>query len=307
LAAQPLDQLPSTPAPDSFSMTFRTPPQATATLSPPLVNGRACAINGNTLYALDQTAQDNFLVIYDISSPLQTKLLSRTHLFGKPYDLAVIPQYRYVYNVDDKTIKTNDLVAVVGGDLGSIINQAQGTTVTSPGKYLWVFSLADPTAPQLIAYPIVSYRDASVVPKVVWAPPFLLYEETGADIQQLGVVNLQEMIIGFNSTPTEQNNFIPTGRRNAQNSGIDLVGDGEYVDPGDTLPIPDQSPAEFYGKHQSYVLQGTTQNILDFSATQAGLTVGVTLSTGVLLNTNGNPTGPGVPSMYGPWFPAACR
>jgi len=298
LATQPLDQLPSTPAADSFTMTFRTPPSATAPFSPPLVNGRGCAINGNQLYALDQAPNDNFLLVYDISAPLQPKLLSRTHLFGVPYDLVVIPQYRYVLNVADTNIKTNDLVAVVGGNLGSLIDTNSGDTVTAPGKYLWLLSMADPTAPQLLAQPIVSYRDATVVPKVVWAPPYLVYQESGADIQQLGVVNLQEMIIGFNSSQQQQAKFIPPGQRNAKNSGQDLLSDGTYVDPGDTLPIPDARPAEFYGKHQSYVVTGTTQNILDYSVTPAGLTVGVTLSYGVTLDSAGNPKGPALPPMY---------
>ncbi len=298
LAGQPLNQLPSASVPASFTMTFRTPPSATATLSPPLANGRGCAINGNFLYALDQAPTDNYLDVYDISTPLKPRLLSQTHLFGQPRDLVVIPQYRYVLNADDKNVKTNDLVAVVGGDLGSLINQNQGTTVTAPGQYLWLLSMADPTSPQVLASPIVSYRDSSVVPKVVWAPPFLVYQECGADIQQLGFVNMQEMIIGFNSTAAEQAKFPAPSQRNAQNSGQDLLGDGEYVDPGDTLPLPDAAPAEFYGKHQSYVLQGSTQNILDYSVTPFGKTVGVTLSYGVTLDTNGAPKGPSLRPMY---------
>ena len=76
LATQPLDQLPSTPAPDSFTMTFRTPPAATTNL-PITGNWTGTAISGNHLYALDQAPNDNYLEIYDISIPLQPKRRAR--------------------------------------------------------------------------------------------------------------------------------------------------------------------------------------------------------------------------------------
>lgn len=301
LAGKPLDQLPSTASADSFTTVFRTRPQATANL-PGMVNGRGCAISGNALYVIDQAPQDNYLLVYDITSPLKPKLLSRTHLFGLPRDLVVVPQFRYLLDIHDQTIKTNDLVVVVGGDLDAVISDpmatSSGTTVSTRGQYLWVLSMADPAAPQILASPIVSYRIGSAVCKVRWAPPYVVYQEFGADIQQLGLVNLQELIIGFNSTPAERAAFPDPAHRNAQNSGYDSNGDGDYVDAGESLPIPDQLPAEFYGKHQSYVLQGSTQKILDFSVTPGGRTVGVSLSLGVTLDENGNPLGPPLTPMY---------
>jgi RHS repeat-associated protein len=301
LGGKPLDQLPSTPAADHFTTVFRTPPSATANL-PGMVNGRGCVISGNNLYVIDQAPQDNYLLVYDITSPLQPKLLSRTHLFGLPRDLVVVPQFRYVLDIHDRTIKTNDLVAVVGGNLDAVIsdpnNTGSGTTVSTRGQYLWVLSMADPTSPQILASPIVSYRIGSAVCKVRWAPPYLVYQEFGADIQQLGLVNLQELIIGFNSTLTERAAFPDPAHRSSQNAGYDANGEGAYVDPGESLPIPDLAPAEFYGKHQSYVLQGGTQKILDFSVTPGARTVGVSLGLGVTLDANGNPLGPPLPPMY---------
>ena len=55
----------------------------------------------------------------------------------------------------------------------------------------------------------------------------------------------------------------------------------------------------FYGNDLNYVLEGTTQNILDFFSDPCGeKTVGVALSSGVLLDANGNPNGAAVPPMY---------
>jgi RHS repeat-associated protein len=151
--------------------------------------------------------------------------------------------------------------------------------------------MGNPPNPEILASPIVTYRSSSVVPKVRWAPPYLVYQEYGQDIQMLGFVNLQELIIGYNSTPQMQLAFVDAGYRNSTNSGVDLAGNGQYVDAGDTLPIPDRAPAEFYGKKFNYVLQRTTQKILDFAVTDGGRSVGITLRNGFELNANNVSTG----------------
>lgn len=296
LAGQPFDQKPSTPTSDSFTMTFRTPPAQTAAL-PGLLNGKGSVISGDRLYTLDQAPQDNYLDVYDISVPLKPKLLSQTHLFGLPRDLTVIPQFHYKRNIHD-TVQSNDLVVVVGGDLDSTINTNQGTDVTVPGQYLWVVAAGDGTSPQVIASPIVSYRVGSAVNKVRWAPPYVAYQEYGADIQLVGLVDLQELIIGYGSTLDARNAFPDPGHRNSTNSGVDLNGDGDYVDDGESLPLPDRNPPEFYGKHQSYVLQNTTQKILDFAVTTGARTVGVTLTAGITLDDSGKPKGIPLPNLY---------
>ncbi|MBK8001599.1 MAG: Ig-like domain-containing protein [Verrucomicrobia bacterium] len=285
---QPLDQQPSTPAAESFSLNFRTPPAATAPVTG-VADGRGAVVKGNRLYVLDQKPQNSSLKIYDISIPQQPRFLGQKHLIGQPRDLVVIPQYSYARRLHAKP-ETNDLVVVVGGDLDAVINEAQGTTVSVRGQYLWVLNVANPTDPEVLASPIVTYRVSSVVPKVVWAPPFIAYQEFGADIQQVATVNLQELIIGFNSSPTERAAFPTPERRNETNLGQDKNGDGDYVDEGESLPMPDVAPAEFYGKKRSYVLQHTTQKILDFSVTKGGGIVGVTLARGQQFDDKNPPT-----------------
>ncbi len=297
LAGNPLNQQPSAKTPVSFSTTFRTIANAVATVPfGTLANGRGVAISGTKMYALDQAPQGNYLDSFDITDPLQPVLINQYRLVGAPRDLVLVPQYTYVRNIKDiaqGTIQTNDLVAVVGGDLNALIDTNAGPTVSQPGQYLWVFNMGDPTNPVVLASPYVTLTVGSAVTKIVWAKPYLVYETFGSDLQSLGFVNLQEMIYGYNSTLANQQAFGP-GR-----AGIDANHDGEYIDPGDRPPLPPTyPPGGFFGLDFSLVLQGTTQKILDFSVTPFAQTVGVTLTDGVLLDTNGAPKGPHVPAMY---------
>lgn len=269
LAGRPMDQRPSTPEPDSFRLRFKTSPVRTAPL-PLLANGRGATIRGRYLYALDASPQGNSLLTYDLKDPSAPLRVQTTKLFGQPRDMVLIPQYGYRLTPHSAPV-TNDLMVVVGGDLDTIIDSLGDVTVK--GQYLTVFDLANPEVPHQLASPIVTYRVSSAVTKVQWSAPNLIYQEYGQDIQQLGAVNLQEVIIGFN-LPTVSGEF------RAGREGADLNNDGDYVDEDEVVPIPQFPPTEFYGKKFAYVLSGTTQKILDFSAIAAGQLVGITLTRG---------------------------
>src|SRR5690606_35845036 len=166
LSGNPLDQRPSTTAPDAFNLNFRTPPVARYSL-PGLVNGTGSAIHGARLYALDNTTPP-MLRTYDISNPTKPQLLGSARVVGAPRDLVVIPNYRYRLNLHEPT-RTNDLVAVVGGYLDTIIDDLDSVIVR--GQYLRVFEMEDPTNPREIASPILTFRVASAVTKVRWVAP----------------------------------------------------------------------------------------------------------------------------------------
>ncbi len=268
LNGNPLDQRPSTTEPDAFTMNFRTPPLTRYEL-PGMVNGVGSAIHGARLYALDHTTPP-MLRTYDISNPSRPVLLSSVRVGGTPRDLVVLPDYRYKLNLHQPA-RTNDLVAVVGGDLDAIIDDLDSVIVK--GQYLRVFEMADPRNPVEIASPILTYRVSSVVPKVRWNPPYLVYQEYGQDMQQIVYVNLQELLIGWHALPGERDAFPADGHE-----GTDADGNGDYTSPGDSYPLPQRRPAEFYGKRQSYIISGSTQKILDFSV--SGGTLGVTLTGG---------------------------
>ena len=291
LARQPLSQNPSSPTPTSFSTTFRTISPVTTTLTA-VANGKGAVISGTHLFIIDQASPTaNYLDSFDITQPLNPVLLSQLALPGMPRDLVVVPQFGYQQNATTAAV-TNDIVAVVGGNLDDTIDAADGFSVSVPGQYMWVVNMGNPASPQVLASPKISYRVSSAVTKLRWAPPYLVYQEYGADIQQIGLVNLQEMIYGFGSSLAQIQAF------GAGTNGVDLNGTGSYTAPGDRLPIPPSSPAEFFGKDFGYVLQNTTQGILDFSVTPGAGTIGVTLQTGTLLDAQGNPLGKLLPPMY---------
>ncbi len=278
-----LDQNPTTLIPDSFTLNFRTPPVLWAALTQ-VTSGRGSVISGSHLYVLDQ-GKYNYLDTYDISVPSKPVLQSQVQLLGAPRDLTVVPHFRYVRNVH-APVETNDLVAVVGGDLDATLLDTQSPNLRTRGQYLWVLNMGNPASPEILASPIVTLRVGSAVTKVRWAPPYLVYEEFGADIQQLSLVNLQEMLIGFDSSPVQQTGFPPLGQ-----PGVDTNYDGDYVDPGERPPLPPSHPPQFYGWVNSYVLQHTTQKLLDFSVTYGAGAVGITTRDGLQLDNNGNPTG----------------
>jgi len=287
LSGNGLDQKPSSPELDNFTVTFKTPPVARTPLAG-LVNGRGAAIHGSRLYVLDQAEQD-WLLTYDISTPSHPVLVGRTRLLGTPRDLVVIPSYSYKLG-PDQPVQTTELVVVAGGDL--TIRHDEWGNVSARGQYLQVFDLSDPTNSRVLASPIVSYRIGSAVTKVQWSPPYIIYQEFGADLHQVGFVNLQEMLWGFAASRDRIDRFPEAGRE-----GVDANGDGDYVDPGDTLPIPPRRPVEFFGKKFGFNLaEGTTQKATDFAF--SGGVLGVTLTAGVARDAQGAPTTRPVPPAY---------
>ncbi|MDH7501177.1 MAG: Ig-like domain-containing protein [Verrucomicrobiota bacterium] len=289
LSGNPLDQDPRTPEPDAFVMHFRTPPVLSAPL--PVENARGCAISADRLYTLEMLSAGSYLDVYhlELSGQAATRV-ARVPLLGFPRDLAVISGYNYRIS-QTGTVCSNELVAVVGGDLASML-EADGS-VRVPGQYLCVFELSGSgasTSVRQLAAAKVSYRVGSAVTKVRWSAPYLLYQEFGADIHLIGFVNLQEMIIGFNASKAETAAFPETGR-----PGKDSNNDGDYVDEGDILPLPELRPAEFYGKAFNAVFSGTTQKVLDFDYHGR---LCVTLSGGFERDPKGNPTSTPVRPAY---------
>ena len=272
LAGQPLDQRPSTPETDSFRLRFRSSPVRSVVL-PGMGTGRGTVISGSTLYAIEVSSTGGALLAFDISNPALPSLSRRQPLPGQPRDLVLIPKYSYRRTLGAPN-ETNDLVAVVGGELDTYRDQFGNTQVQ--GQYLAVYNMMHPDGPQRLASPMVTYRVGSVVSKVRWSPPNLIYQEFGSDIQQLVAVDLQEMMVAFGGIPQEFiDRFGADGR-----PGVDNNRDGDYVDDGELLPIPRIPSPEFAGRRFGYVLSGTTQRILDFSPVAAGQVIGVTLTRG---------------------------
>ncbi|RIL05408.1 MAG: hypothetical protein DCC71_10465 [Proteobacteria bacterium] len=281
------DQEPGTPGPQSFTLGFRTARAAVHALPGVESGGGAVLGRGAYAFVLERDASPE-LVVQDLSDPSQPQAVARVALPGTPRDLAFIPQYRSVVRPEDAP-RERDLLAVVGGDLGVHSMDEDGNVFFAP-QYLRLFDVSDPLQPQRIAAATLSLRPATIT-RVEWRPPFLAYLESGSDLQQVGQILLQELMIGFNLTPAEVDALPLFGVR-----GIDGNGDADFTDPdeGDRLPEPNPS-AEFFGRVGSCLIDETTQRILDFDF-EAGY-CGLTLSEGRLRQLGGG-LGADVPPQY---------
>lgn len=294
--------LPPTINSGNFKLKFRTLPVVTTLLSS-VGQGGGVAINGNYAYVLDRTGSGK-LIVYDISDPTHPNKISDTITFiGEPRDLVVLPAWPHVRKKDAQP-QTNDFLAVVGGNLGTSAvtggsdGGGQDVNIFFQGQYLRVFDISNPTNPVRVLGTALTLRPDAVT-KIRWDPPFLAFFETGSDLQQVGLIDLQEMFVGFNATPDEIAHFPPNGVK-----GVDGVGtnapDGDYVDAGEHVPIPPQFPNEFFGRERSFLPDLTfgARPWLDFDYKTRGNYCGVVFREGAELDRLGRPTGNILPAGY---------
>jgi RHS repeat-associated protein len=281
------DQEPGSPGPQSFTLRFSTPEPVVHEL-PGIESGGGVVLgHGAYAFALDRDAAPE-LVVLDVSSPNDPQVAARVALPGVPRDLAFIPRYRSVIRPDDAA-RERDILAVVGGDLGTQSIDNDGN-VFFPPQYLRLFDVTNPANPVRISHTTLSLRPATIT-RVEWRPPFLVYLELGSDLQAVGQILLQELMIGTNLTQQEVADLPLFGVR-----GIDGNGDGDFTDAdeGDRLPEPNPS-AEFFGKVGACGIDDTTQRILDFDFAPGYC--GLTLTEGKLRQLGGG-LGADVPPAY---------
>lgn len=300
LAGNPLVLPPSLTG--SFKLKFRTVPITTATLAG-VQQGGGVVVHRNHAYVLDRSGNGRLLV-YDISNPAQPGLVSHSISFiGAPRDLVVLPAWPHV-RTKTGPAQTNDLLAVVGGNLGtSSITDNPGddfndVNVFVHGQYLRVFDISNPGNPVRVVGAALTFRP-NVISKIRWDPPDLSFLEIGSDLQRVGVIDLQEMLVGFNATPAEAAAFPLFGIR-----GIDGVGtnapDGDYVDAGERVPTPPKTPNEFFGLKRSFTPDRKfgARIWTDYEYRRVGNYCGVVFREGDELDDLGNRTGNRLPAGY---------
>ncbi len=286
----------------SFKLKFRTQPVKSTILSQ-VGSGGGVAVHGNFAYVLDRTG-DGKLLVYDISNPASPQLVSDSVTFiGFPRDLVVLPAWAHV-NVKDGPVTTNDLLAVVGGNLGtSAVTGSKDFTGTDvnvffQGQYLRVLDISDPAHPQRVLGSALTFRPNAVT-KIRWEPPNLVFLEIGSDLQQIGLIDLQEMLVGFNATPAQIAQYPLFGIK-----GIDGVGtnapDGDYVDPGERVPTPPHTPNEFFGRGRTFFAGPAfgTRLWTDFDFKVRGNYCGVIFREGFEIDQGGKVTGNPLPPGY---------
>ncbi len=292
----PFDQDPETPESDDFQLFFRTGEQRDGDLG--VEFGGGVVSQGVYAFALERGgALDGSLEVFDLSEPGAPDKVGSLSVPGYPRDLTLIGPYAYAlppesgpvplpssadFYSSQELVRTGNLVAVVGGRI-------QGGDVGS--QYLWIADVSDPLAPRRLASLTVSLQPGTVISKVRFDPPNLYYLESQGDFQSVNVVNLQKFIYGAN---LRQDQF-PAMPETRGTFGDDLNADGDFVDPGETLPMPGRLPERFVGWEIAFSpleFPGTTQRIRDFDA-RGGLIV-VALSGGSVIDSLGQPD-PGQP------------
>jgi RHS repeat-associated protein len=276
---------PSAPGGNTLKLKFRTLPVANGNLFG-MTSGGGVAVHNNIAYALERTGDGGSLRIYDISKPQSPQLLSSSIQFSaRPHDLAFIPSWAHVRKAQGP-VKTNNLLAVMLGNFGSSSISDDSNVFLQP-QLLRVIDVSDPSSPSVILGAQLSLRPTGIT-KVRWDPPLLSFLEIGSDLQQVGLIDLQEMLIGFNATLAEQNAYPLFGIK-----GIDANGDGDYVDTGDRLPTPVKDPPEFYGRGRSFVpdLSNGKRLWTDYDFKRNGTIAAVVFRQGAQLDQLGNPTG----------------
>jgi RHS repeat-associated protein len=275
LSGNRLDQTPdNNVTPEAFKLHFVTAREDRGGPLAGIEHGGGVVTRGIYAYVLERAGPlDGAVVVYDLSNPSAPSKVSEFSVPGFPRDLALIPAYEYKRTPQD-AVETNDLIAVVGGKVGG----ASGDfgTLLQGFQYLWVIDISDPTNLKRLAAAAVTLSPVAAVTKVVWSPPELAYLESSADGQIIGVVNLQSMILG---------DHIGAGDfADGEVPGTDLNGDGDFVDPGEVLPIPSRSTVKFAGKVNAFTLPDTTQRIADFFYDSSVPYVGLALGPGKVLD-----------------------
>jgi len=270
---------------ESFTLPFKTAPFPTVPL-PNIASGGGVVAIGRTLFALDRAGpMDGALVVVDVSTPGQPVLVTAFDLDPFPRDIVAIPRFSYKRGVFGPP-ETNDLLVIVGG------------TVAGEGQWMTVLNVSDSAHPQRIASTLATRSPQAVVTKLAWSPPLIGFLESDADITSVSLVNLQLFIYSQGLSAEQFNNEPANG-----SPGVDLNGDGDFVDPGESLPRPASSQPRSGlingGLVASYSLRDqTTQRIYDFDLGIAGAFVGVVTGPGNLLGTDGQPTATTVAPQY---------
>ena len=292
LRNNPLDQIPDASGNnDSYVLNFKTEAARTAALSEVAFGGGAVT-RGIYAYALErQGALNGALFVYDLSDPAAPQKVAELDLPSYPRDIVLIPKYSFqrrpngavtAQTPSTNNIETKDLLAIAGGEV-------TGLSEGGGGQFLWIVDISNPLQPAKVASTLLTLSTTAVVPKLAWTPPHLAYQsmEPGADA--IGLINLQAFIYGKNLSVPEFRQLEYVFK-----PGLDKNGDGDFVDPGDLLPLPEKDGPFFPGLVDFVALgDDVQQGIIDFSMDDRGAFIGAVASAGIGVNVNGVPT-PGV-------------
>ncbi|HAM71858.1 MAG TPA: hypothetical protein DCM86_09465, partial [Verrucomicrobiales bacterium] len=207
----------------SFVTRFLTPPSGVV-IVPGTHKAVATLALGGVNFTLDQQNGDGALLadlpLGGTQSPTRLGILS---LPPFPRAMELIPDYSYKRTTNG-VVETKSLIAITGGLLGT----------GEVGQWLWIVDASNPTNLVRIASELASVDFTSALTAIKWSPPRLAILETRSEGSVIHHVNLQAFILGANGAAA-----------GTPSPGVDANGDGDFVDPGDSLPVPTRG--SFFG------------------------------------------------------------
>ncbi len=250
-----MDQDPGTHSPpeQSFTLTFRTQPVFNIPL-PGIENGGGAVLAGGYAFILDRGAGVNSggIVVYDVSVPRDPARVAFRSIFGQPRSMAWIPDYAFALDFTPPGAVSQqppaipyrrNLLAVAHND--PIVSDANGVVQTMHHlRILDASSPADPQALPTIAVSTLSLDGSAVLTRLAWSPPFLVAVENSLASPVIHAVRLQTFLLG--DALRAMDPFVrDAGLPDFFDPGRDVDGDGDYVDPGDQLPLPGRFELDF--------------------------------------------------------------
>lgn len=243
LSGQVLDQNPATnsPAAEPFVLNFRTAPELSEVL-PGITEGGGALIRGAYAFVLDRQRQSPQLVVFDISVPSRPVRVYSRPLPGPPRAMVLIPDYDFATSfVDLHQPDPNQPVGIRRGNLLAVAGQLSGATTS----YLRVLDLGGlPDDVPTLAGNVLSIDPTSLITRLDWSPPYLLAVENSSEAPSLHVLNLQAVILGQALTDFSRQfarAYLPAPPviyPERAVPAVDANQDGDFVDPGDSLPVP---------------------------------------------------------------------
>ena len=239
LTGQILDQNPdpSSPPVEPFILEFRTATEVHASLAN-IDNGGGVVTRGAFAYVIDR--DNSTLSQFDISIPSQPVRVAQRFLTGPPRAIAMMPDYSFATGwIDDTPDPTpprvatqTDLVAITGKVLGQTQN------------YLRIYDIRQPLDRSgHLAGAILALDDTSLITRLEWSAPYLVAVENNLDAPSIHVLNGQTLLLSdaYTSLTAQELRDLPF----ESVPGVDVNSDGDFVDPGDQLPLVGRDVIDF--------------------------------------------------------------
>ena len=203
----------------SYQYSFHTPPESALALTG-LAQASGSIVVGSYLASIGSD-QGGTLTLHRLGDSQNLAPVGTLRLPSRPRLITDLGRYAY-RTTPNGPVLDHRLVAVAGGLVGS-----PDSGVVS---YLWIVDVSDGANPLRVASSLVSLDSTQTVTIMRWDKPYLALTIGDANTCYQVNVNLQALILGSNGT---------TGV--TYKRGTDLNGDGDYVDRGEIMPVPERN------------------------------------------------------------------